>query len=102
MPWRTFPGTKASSCCAIWERENVIDYQLVEIPLTLLRRMEGCEALPVGRRAGRRSLGCDVRDGEEVLFHIHFDGADGKCQLRGLRVDRCIMLAEWEQTVPSV
>jgi len=87
---------------AIWEREYVIDYQLVEIPLSLLRRMEGCEALPVGRRQGRRSLGFDVVDEGQILFHIHFDGADGKCQLRGLRVDRCIMLAEWEQPVPSL
>jgi hypothetical protein len=85
---------------AIWERENVIDYQLLEIPLDLLRKMEGCEARPVGRRKGRKSLGFDVRQGDAVLFHVHFDGADGKCQLRGLRVDRCVMLAEWEQTVP--
>lgn len=85
---------------AIWERENVIDYQLVEIPLELLRKMEGCEACPVGRRKGRKSLGFDVREGEEILFHVHFDGADGKCQLRGLRVDRCVRLAEWEQAVP--
>jgi hypothetical protein len=86
---------------AIWERTNVIDYQLVEIPLALLRMMEGCAALPVGRRQGRRSLGCDVLEGDRVIFHIHFDGADGKCQLRGLRVDRCVMLAEWEQVVPN-
>jgi len=62
---------------AIWERENLIDYQLLEIPLDLLRRMQGCTALPVGRRAGRRSLGFDVTEGEDILFHIHFDGADG-------------------------
>lgn len=86
---------------AIWGRENVIDYQLVEIPLTLLRKMEGCQALPVGRRQGRKSLGCDVKEAGDVLFHVHFDGADGQCQLRGLRVDRCIMLVEWEQPVPS-
>jgi hypothetical protein len=85
---------------AIWERENVIDYQLVEIPLNLLRKMQGCAALPVGRRQGRRSLGFDVTEGDDILFHIHFDGADGKCQLRSLRVDRCVMLAEWEQSVP--
>jgi hypothetical protein len=86
---------------AIWERENKIDYQLVEIPLDLLRKMEGCPACPVGRRQGRKSLGFDVREGGEILFHAPFDGADGKCQLRGLRADRCVMLAEWEQAVPS-
>src|SRR5712692_9831529 len=40
---------------AIWERQNVIDYQLLEIPTVLLRKMEGCEAIPVGRRKGRKS-----------------------------------------------
>ncbi len=85
---------------AIWERENIIDYQLVEIPLALLRMMQGFVARPGGGRAGRRSLGFDVTEGDDVLFHIHFDGADGKCQLRNLRVDRCILLAEWEQAVP--
>jgi Type II site-specific deoxyribonuclease len=86
---------------AIWERENIIDYQLLEIPLDLLRKMHGCTAMPVGRRTGRRSLGFDVTEGDAILFHIHFDGADGKCQLRGLRVDRCIMLSEWKQAVPA-
>lgn len=85
---------------AVWERENIIDYQLVEIPLSLLRRMQGCVAQPVGNRQGRRSLGFDVVEGDDILFHIHFDGADGKCQLRNLRVDRCVRLAEWEQAVP--
>jgi hypothetical protein len=57
------------------------------------------EALPVGRREGRRSLGFDVTDGEDVLFHVHFDGADGKCQIRNLPVDRCIVLDRWEQEI---
>jgi hypothetical protein len=86
---------------ALWERDNAIDYQLIEIPLTLMRKMESSTALAVGRRQGRKSLGCDVLEGDQVIFHIHFDGADGKCQIRGLRVDRCIVLAEWEQVLPT-
>lgn len=81
---------------AVWG-EGVIDYQLVDVPISILQRMGQCEALPVGKRAGRGSLGCDVLDGSEVLFHVHFDGADGKCQVRNLKVERCIMLAEWQQ-----
>ena len=38
---------------AVWERENIIDYQLVEIPLSLLRRMQGCTAQPVGQARGQ-------------------------------------------------
>jgi hypothetical protein len=83
---------------ALWG-ETFIDYQLVDIPIRLLPKMRACEALPVGRRAGRRSLGCDVIERGETLFHVHFDGADGKCQVRNLRIDRCIVLLEWQQVV---
>ena len=72
-------------------------YQLLDIPLDLLRRMDGLAALPVGKREGRRSLGVDVPGDVGVLFHVHFDGADGKCQIRQLRVDGCRMLLEWDQ-----
>ena len=61
--------------------------------------MSAGEALAVGKREGRRSLGFDVRDGEELLFHVHFDGADGKCQIRNLPVARCFVLARWKQRI---
>jgi hypothetical protein len=83
---------------AIWS-ETRFDYQLVDVPIKLLEKMRICEALPVGKRMGRRSLGFDVSEGGEILFHVHFDGADGKCQVRNLRIDRCIMLMEWQQEI---
>jgi Type II site-specific deoxyribonuclease len=84
---------------AIWEGEETIDYQLVEIPLEVLRLMRLGEALPVGNRQGRRSLAFDVVEGTQTLFRVHFDGADGKCQIRKLRLDRCRLLLEWRITV---
>ena len=73
-------------------------YQLLDIPISLLRGIEGRLALPVGTRAGRRSLAMDVvGDDGGVLFHVHFDGADGKCQIQRLRVEPCRMLLEWDQ-----
>lgn len=81
---------------AVWAGDE-IDYQLVDVPIALLERIKACEALPVGRRIGRKSLGCDVLEGDEILFHVHFDGADGKCQVRNLRIDRCVVLLEWKQ-----
>jgi hypothetical protein len=57
---------------------------LVEISLAVLKKM---------------GVGFDVREGDEGFFHVL---SDGKCSLRGLRVDRCVMLAEWEQNVPAV
>ena len=85
---------------AVWTPKRApkaINYQLVEIPIGLLEKMSAGEALAVGRRKGRRSLGFDVMDGDDILFHVHFDGADGKCQIRKLPVDRCIMLDRWQQ-----
>ncbi len=40
---------------AIWG-ENAIAYQLVDIPISLLQRMEGCKAQKVGVREGMSSL----------------------------------------------
>ncbi len=83
---------------AVWG-DGEIAYQLVDIPIRLLLKMKSRAAVEVGRRTGRRSLGFDVQEKGIVLYHIHFDGADGKCQVRGLRVDRCLMLAEWKQPI---
>ena len=66
---------------AIW-KPPLIHYQLVEIPVNLLRRMASARFEPVGRRIGRRSIGGDIVQEGEVLFHVHFDGSDGKCQIR--------------------
>ena len=84
---------------ALWPPANGhIRYQLVDIPVPLLREIESVEFAPVGHRAGRRSLGGDYVDpAGQVVYHVHFDGADGKCQLRNLRIDACRVLREWDQ-----
>ncbi len=81
---------------AIW-RESAFDYQLLEIPLNLLGRMKQAKFLEVGTRKGRRSLAADVFDGDTKLFRVHFDGADGKCQIHGLLVTLCRTLRQWRQ-----
>ena len=83
---------------AVW-RVGSFHYQLLEIPLVLLRLIAGVEASPVGRRQGRRSMAVDVCDQEGKVFRVHFDGADGKCQIRGLSVSRCRVLLEWDQAI---
>ena len=83
---------------AIW-KENAFDYQLLEIPLNLLGRMKEATFGEVGRRAGRRSLAADVCDEDQKLFRVHFDGADGKCQVHGLAVDLCRSLRLWRQPI---
>ena len=81
---------------AIWV-EGGFDYQLLEIPIPLLEMMAKATFVEVGSRKGRRSLGADVMDGGEKVFHVHFDGADGKCQVQQLLRGRCHTLREWHQ-----
>ncbi len=83
---------------AIWQ-ETFLRYQFVEIPLGLLRLMARANLMPVGRRRGRQSLAGDMVDGGEVLCRVFFDGADGKCQIRNLRLERCEVLREWNQRI---
>ena len=83
---------------AVWELP-VVHYQLVEIPVDLLKLMRTADFAPVGRRTGRKSLGADVFRGSEKVLHVHFDGSDGKCQVRDLAVSNCVMLESWDALV---
>ncbi|MGH6853080.1 MAG: hypothetical protein ACREDJ_07800, partial [Methylocella sp.] len=72
-------------------------YQLVDIPVDLLRLVAASTPQPVGKRVTRRSLGADIVRKGDILFRVHFDGSDGKCQIRGLRIADCKLLLEWEK-----
>lgn len=80
---------------------TAIHYQLLEIPLDLLKCIENVTVLPVGRRLGRRSLAADVYGPSGKLFRVHYDGADGKCQIKGLSMSQCRLLAGWDQSFVS-
>ena len=80
---------------AVWETP-LIHYQLLEIPIEVLKLIRDADLQPVGRRKGRQSLGADVLRKQERLFRVHFDGSDGKCQIRNLHVRYCNMLSQWD------
>ena len=80
---------------AIWQ-DAMIHYQLLEIPIDLLELIGSADLRPVGRRPGRQSLGADLYRGDEFVFHVHFDGSDGKCQVRNLHVKYCNLLLDWD------
>lgn len=80
----------------VWGKE-LLRYQLVDIPVDLLRLIGESTPTPVGKRTGRQSLGADVLQNGEVAFRVHFDGSDGKCSVRRLSVKRCALLLEWEK-----
>jgi hypothetical protein len=84
---------------AVWGTSK-FSYQAIEIPLELLRRIIHIVVEFSGKRKGRQSLSGFVVEGEDQVFQIRFDGADGKCQIKNLRLDRCLLLAEWEHLIP--
>jgi hypothetical protein len=80
---------------AVWA-EKAIHYQLVEIPVETLKRIGDITLEPVGRRRGRQSFGTDVLWHGETVFRVHFDASDGKCSVRGLGLQYCEILEEWD------
>jgi hypothetical protein len=80
---------------AIWEKP-VIHYQVVDIPVDLLRFLGDAKLQVVKRRSGRKSLSADIIQKKRKLFNVYFDGADGKCQIRRLAVDNCQLLRSWD------
>jgi hypothetical protein len=80
---------------AIWEIP-VIHYQLLDIPVNLLKLIKGVKLITVGKLTERQSLGADVFRGEKKVFHLHFDGSDGKCQISRLAVADCELLLAWD------
>ncbi len=76
---------------AVWERP-LIHYQVLEIPVETLKLIRMADLHTVGKRKGRQSLGADVYSENVPIFHVHFDGSDGKCQIRSLRVESCVLL----------
>ncbi|MGH9660322.1 MAG: hypothetical protein ACRD96_17365 [Bryobacteraceae bacterium] len=79
---------------AIWKLP-LIRYDLLEIPTATLKLIRTAAFHPVGKRAGKQSIGADVLAGEE-RFHVHFDASDGKCSMRNLPVSNCAILLSWE------
>jgi hypothetical protein len=84
---------------AVWET-SYIHYQLLEIPIDDLALIKTAKFQTVGNRRGRQSLGGDLMLAGTVIARVHFDGSDGKCQVRNLPVARCAMLEEWDQRLP--
>lgn len=80
---------------AIWDRP-VIHYQLVDIPIMILRRIEGKKLETVERRKGKQSLATDIYDKDRKVFRVLFDAADGKCTVRNLLVSECQILTTFD------
>ena len=83
---------------SIWNLP-LIHYQLLEIPIEILRLIEMAEFELVGppRTDDRRqSLKAAVQRGDDHMFTAFFDASDGKCTIRRLNVGDCAMLDQWD------
>jgi len=78
---------------AIWEKDKpVIHYQLVEIPIALLKKIEEAKLTKVERRKEKQSLAADIYDKDKKVFRVSFDATDGKCTIRNLQISECQVL----------
>ena len=84
---------------AVWN-DPVIAYQLVEIPIEILKKNEGAALAKVGKPRTRQSLAAEIaNESGKTLFRVYFDGTDGKCQIQKLRVSACNTLLNWEHHI---
>ncbi len=78
-----------------FEKPNYFDYDLVEIPVAILRLVEGLTADNfTPRTANGGSSARVLRDGEEV-FTIRLDGSVEKITISGLKTSVCTHHATW-------
>jgi hypothetical protein len=86
---------------AVWIDGVGIHYQLLEIPIPLLRLIADLQVAPA-RRKGSKSISGDVKENDQALFHVHFDGSDKKCVISKLPVKRCHVLLEWDYRIADI
>ena len=79
-------------------------YELVEIPLTVLKLANGGELeMKLNSQQFPKPGYCYVRDElGEIIFNVYFDGGgERKLQIKSLRKKHCKVHAEWEFLIPS-
>jgi type II restriction enzyme len=83
----------------------MIRYELVEIPKALLERAaQGALRWAVGSKQNPIPGYCDVLDAQgQPAFQLYFDGGtERKLQIKGIRLDLCIVHAEWKFKLGSI
>lgn len=88
---------------SIWLNPPAFHYQLLDVPIPLLAKIAEVTLIPAVGRGGKpsKSLTAKVTIDNEVAFSVFFDATDKKCAIRGLRVNQCRMLAEWDHPIPE-
>lgn len=70
-------------------------YQLVEVPLDVLRLMSRLPNSAFSEKNKYGSSGANVSDLRGIAFRILLDGSVEKVRIFNLRIDRCVVHADW-------
>jgi len=80
---------------AVSEPKRGFRYDLAEIPLDLLKRINSLRADDFSPRTPNGTSNAGIYDGEAKLFALRLDGSVEKVTISGLRVDKCITHGSW-------
>lgn len=73
------------------------DYELVEIPKSLLLQASGFPIeIKVNSRQAPKPASCYVPDAQNLDFELYFDGGtERKLQVKHIRKSKCVVHATW-------
>lgn len=74
---------------------NGYRYELVEVPLAVLRLIAAVPDSSFPEKNPSGSSGLDLDDGRGVAFRVLLDGSVEKVRIFNLRINRCVVHAEW-------
>ncbi len=78
---------------------NLVRYDLIEIPKTLLLKIESLKISDFRKRTAGGGSGADVYDGKTKVFSIRFDGSVEKVTVSGLLTEACFWHGSWTKGV---
>lgn len=73
-----------------------VRYDLVEIPIELLLRMQRLASKDFGKKTKAGGSGANVKIGRSKVFRVVLDGSVEKVTISGLDVDSCFTHGSWE------
>lgn len=78
-------------------------YELVEVPLAILRLIVSLPNSAFSEKNKYGSSGAEVRDSQGVAFRLLLDGSVEKVRVFNLRIERCLVHADWHipQMLPT-
>ncbi len=80
---------------AFKDEAGPFEYDLIEVPLTVLKKMENLEATDFTQRTKNGSSTAKVKVGEQSSFNMRLDGSVEKVTISSLPTSLCILHSSW-------